>query len=212
MAALFDLDGTILGTYKEKNEIRNESARKLGISRIGKEEYYEAFREVVQGKKVDTRVPIFEKILGDRELAEDLAKEYKKRALENAFIHPDAEEVLRDLPVEKGLVTNGPRLVQRGKVREFDLERYFDSIVISGEVGESKPEPEIFSLALESLGSSPDESFYVGNVAGLDVVGAKNAGLTSVLINRGGDPSSSEPDYEIKNLRELYDIVDGIKS
>jgi len=80
--------------------------------------------------------------------------------------------------------------------------------LISGEVGEAKPGPEIFEIAMDSLGSSKDGTFYVGNAPGHDVLGAKNAGIVSVLVNRDGDPSGPEPDHEVKDLRELWDIID----
>lgn len=208
MAVLFDLDGTILGTYREKIEVRNECAREMGLPEMSNEKYYEVFNRIMDNSKVETRVPIFEEILGDRDTAEELAKEYRKRSLENTYVYPEAKEVLRNLPGKKALITNGPRLVQREKLKKFDLADYFDSIFISGEIGKSKPGEEIFLLALDSLESTPDESLYVGNSLRLDVAGANNAGLTSVLISRDEDSVGSEPDYEIKDLKELYEIVD----
>lgn len=207
MAVLFDLDGTIVGTRRKKSEMRDESARKFNIPEIDGERYIEVFWETLQDAKVDTRAPVFEKVLNEKELAEKVSEEYRKISLEQTFIYPDAEDVLQNLPVRKGLVTNGPRLVQWEKIRKLDLEKYFGTVVVSGEVGKSKPDPEIFSLALEDLESSPDESYYVGDYPDQDVVGAKRAGLTSVLINREGDPPGPKPDHEIKDLRELYDIV-----
>lgn len=206
MTVLFDLDGTILGR-KEEGKLRNYIARKLQVPKISKEEYYEACREVIRDSKVDTRLPIFEKILNNEELANQLAKEYRKKALTYTFVYSDAEEVLQNLKVKKGLVTNGPRLVQREKIKRFGLKQYFQNITISGEIGKSKPGPEIFLSALENLGSTPEESLYVGDTPEMDINGASNAGLTSVLITRHADSPGPEPDYKIEDLRELYDIV-----
>lgn len=212
MSVLFDLDDTILGTRRDKTEIRKECARELGAREVEEDEYYDAFKEVVQGGKVDTKVLVFEKVLGDRKLAEKFAKMYGKRALESSYVFPDAKEVLQGLEVKKGLVTNGPRLVQREKIERFNLGKYFDFIGISGELGVAKPKKKIFQIALESLDSTPEESIYVGNAPSLDVQGAHNAGLTSVLIVRGEDPSGPDPDYEIQNLKEIYDIIDEVES
>ena len=154
-----------------------------------------------------TRRPIFEELLRDRDLAEKLSERYQSLSLEKTLIYPDAEEVLQNLPGKKGLVTNGPRLDQWQKIEKFGLSRYFDTIVISGEVGVAKPNPQIFYRALSSINSSPAESFYVGDVEKLDVIGAKNAGLTSILIRRDGSPPKVKPDYEIRDLRELYELV-----
>jgi HAD superfamily hydrolase (TIGR01549 family) len=198
MAVLFDLDGTILGTSETKITILNRCAKDVGAPAITREQYYDVFDRLIQRGKLDTRRPIFETLLNDKKLAEKLEK---------TFVYPDARDVLQALPGKKGLVTNGPRLSQRMKIERFGLSPYFDVIVISGEVGVAKPNPQIFHLALRSLDSSPAESFYVGDVEKLDIMGAKNAGLTSILIRRDGAPPTVKPDYEIQDLRELYTLV-----
>jgi len=218
MAVFFDLDGTILGTSEKKITILNRCAKDVGAPLITREQYYDVFNRLIQRGKLDTRRPIFEALLKDKKLADALAKRYQHRSLEKTFVYPDARDVLPALPGKKGLVTNGPRLSQRMKIEQFGLSPYFDVIVISGEVGVAKPNPQIFHLALQALNSSPAESYYVGDVEQLDIMGAKNAGLTSILIRRDGAPPTVKPDYEIApptvkpdyeihDLRELYKLV-----
>jgi putative hydrolase of the HAD superfamily len=207
MAVLFDLDETILGTSEKRIEILNRCAKEVGAPEIKRSEYFKIFDRLIQRGRIDTRRPIFEELLHDKDLAEKLTKRYQSLSIEKTFFYPDAKEVLQNLPGKKGLVTNGPRLVQREKIEKFDLSKYFDVIVISGEVGVAKPDPRIFHCALSSIGSSPAESFYVGDVEKLDIIGAKNAGLTSILIRRDGAPPKVKPDYEIRDMRELYELV-----
>jgi HAD superfamily hydrolase (TIGR01549 family) len=207
MTVLFDLDGTILGTSEKKITILNRCAKDVGAPAITRETYYAVFNRLIQRGKLDTRKLVFETLLKDKKLAEKLSKQYQHRSLEKTFVYPDARDVLQALPGKKGLVTNGPRLSQRMKIEAFGLSQYFDVIVISGEVGVAKPNPQIFHLALRSLDARAAESFYVGDVEQLDVLGAKNAGLTSILIRRNGAPPTVQPDYEIQDLRELYTLV-----
>lgn len=208
MAILFDLDGTIVGSRRSKSEVMNECASELGLPEIGREEYRKTFNEVIKNEKVDTRVPVFEKLIGRRETAEQMSNCYARRSLRESIIYPDAEEVLRKLDVKKGLLTNGPRKVQWDKIKKFDLDKYFDSIIVSGEIGKSKPGKEIFEHALRDLESVAENSIYVGDFPDHDVAGARNAGLTSVLIKRFGQQDGPTPDYEINDLRELYGILD----
>lgn len=212
MAVLFDLDGTILGAQKEKGLVRNECAQKLELPEIEDEDYYNTLREVLHNEKVDNRIPIFEKIFDDEELAREMAEIYREKSLKNLYIYPDAKEVLKKIETKKGLITNGPKSIQWEKIREFDLEDFFDYIAVSGEIAKSKPDGEVFRFVLDKLDSSPEESLYVGNVPELDVQGAKNAGLLSVLINRGDECSPDdifdyEPDYVIGDLKDLLEII-----
>ena len=53
----------------------------------------------------------------------------------------------------------GPGL--RRILNEKGIEELFREIVISGEVGHIKPEPEIFNIALEKLESNPQETIFI---------------------------------------------------
>ena len=60
------------------------------------------------------------------------------------------------------------------------LEGMFDEIVISGDVGLHKPQPEIYKLAAERLGAAPEECVFVDDLRE-NVRGAEEVGMTAVL-------------------------------
>lgn len=60
------------------------------------------------------------------------------------------------------------------------LEGMFDTVVISGDVGLHKPQPEIYRLAAERLGVEPDECVFVDDLRE-NVRGAEEVGMTAVL-------------------------------
>jgi HAD superfamily hydrolase (TIGR01509 family) len=62
----------------------------------------------------------------------------------------------------------------------------FASITDSGNVGEEKPHPAIFAAALRDMKAEPAESLYVGDVYSVDYVGARNAGMQTVLFDVAG--------------------------
>ncbi len=66
------------------------------------------------------------------------------------------------------------------------LADLFELTVSAGELGSWKPAPEIFWMALERIGVAPEEAVYVGDNYHADVEGARNAGLTPVLIDPRG--------------------------
>ena len=56
-------------------------------------------------------------------------------------------------------------------------------VVDSGKVGFEKPDPRIFHLALERAGVTAEESYYVGDIYPVDVVGSRAVGMVPVLVD-----------------------------
>jgi putative hydrolase of the HAD superfamily len=77
-----------------------------------------------------------------------------------------------------------------------------DGVVTSAGSGSRKPDPVIFSQALEIAGCRASEAVHVGDTEEEDVAGAKAAGIRPILLNRegGGDISS---------LAEVAGMVEG---
>ena len=88
----------------------------------------------------------------------------------------------------------------RPLLQQFHLDRYFEIIVVSCEVGFAKPSPVIFEHAAKKLGIAPEHIVHVGDSAEEDVAGAKAAGVGALLLNR--DQKESEPG-QISSLRQL---------
>ncbi len=111
-----------------------------------------------------------------------------------------------------GIVSNGASDDQRERLAWFDLERHFQAVVISGEVGVVKPDPAIFRLALDGLGLPADRVWHVGDSLRSDVAGAQAAGITAVWLNRTGadrPTGSPQPDIEVASLTELAQMICG---
>jgi putative hydrolase of the HAD superfamily len=90
----------------------------------------------------------------------------------------------RDLRI--GVVSNNLLKEQEDKLRCCRLDQYVDALVVSGDVGVSKPDPRIFEIALEKLRCAPEESVMVGDAWDADIEGALAAGIRPVWLNRGG--------------------------
>ncbi|MFH1400644.1 MAG: HAD family hydrolase [Nanoarchaeota archaeon] len=69
---------------------------------------------------------------------------------------------------------------------KYDLDRYFDVILTSFDVGLLKPDPAFFRLAAKRLGVSVKDVVMVGDSIASDMVGARNAGMRGILIDRKG--------------------------
>ena len=68
-------------------------------------------------------------------------------------------------------------------LNELGLTHFFDSVVISGEVGVKKPDPRIFESAFTQTGMKPEEVVYVGDTED-DTEAARAAGTVPILIQR----------------------------
>jgi len=123
-------------------------------------------------------------------------------------LYPDVEPTLGRLKKDcysVGLVSNAP--ADTGRVVEaLGLTKYLDTTVISGVVGYSKPNPKIFAIALDEVGATPAEAVHVGDLYDADIVGARNAGIRGLLIDR--DSSRQGVDCpRIKSLEEVYSFL-----
>ena len=96
----------------------------------------------------------------------------------------------------------------RPLLQQFRLDRYFEIIVVSCEVGFAKPSPVIFEHAAEKLGIVPEHIVHVGDSVHEDVAGAKAAGVQSLLINRDNTVVDAVQIYSLRQL-EVFLLPDG---
>ena len=125
-----------------------------------------------------------------------------------------AEPLLRCLQARKhpiAVVTNGSKS-QRDKIEALEASRYFETVLISGEVRIAKPDPRIFRLALSRLNAAPGRSVFVGDSMEHDIAGARNAGMMTVYIRKGRTENAGDAlcDLVVTDLRELSDRVIGL--
>ena len=92
-------------------------------------------------------------------------------------------------------------------VDDFGLSAYFETIVDSGNVGISKPDKEIFMLAVKRLNLSPECCTVVGDSYHKDIVPAKAIGCKTIWLHQKGWHShsgiTSDADIIISSIAEL---------
>jgi REG-2-like HAD superfamily hydrolase len=92
-------------------------------------------------------------------------------------------EKLRDSGCVMAIVSNGESCLHR-TLEMHDLAQYFETVVISEEVGVEKPDPSIFHEALSRLGILPEKCVHTGDMMDADVKGARESGITPVWLDR----------------------------
>ena len=215
-AVLFDLDDTLCRYRRPGSEVLREAFSKAGVSPFfTPEEYGDRYRTYLEGSTdIETlRETCFGDIATekglDREVGIAVARAYASvRDQRNVEPLPGADRVVSELAdsYRLGLVTNGGPTMQRRKLNALGLDSAFDVTVFAGYDTAPKPDPEPFVVALDELGTTPDEAVYVGNSLSSDVAGASAAGLRSVWIpveDDDGESPAQIPEYRVNSLEEL---------
>lgn len=102
------------------------------------------------------------------------------------FVYPDTVptlEKLQRLNIPTAILSNFDSRLY-AVLKALDLEKYFDSVTISTEVGVAKPDPKIFSIALAKYNCSPADAWHIGDSVTEDYEAAKAAGLKGILLRR----------------------------
>jgi putative hydrolase of the HAD superfamily len=122
--------------------------------------------------------------------------------------YPQTQEILARLKTRYPLaiVSDAQSAYGLPELRAVGLADYFAPIVISGDYGYRKPDVRLFQSALSKLRISPKEAIYIGNDRFRDVLGARQAGMKTILFCPSGNPGGSpetEPDYILYHFADL---------
>lgn len=142
--------------------------------------------------------------------AEELAYHYDRNFGDHNVIFPNSERLLKELKDRGyivGVITNGPSMLQNHKMDTSGLRPYCDIVVVSGDVGVHKPDPELFRYTANQLGLDCEECAYVGDHPINDIQGALQAGMKAIRMNFGW---FKDQDL-IDGVPVIEDIIDVLK-
>ena len=143
--------------------------RALETGEIGEDEFGERFGELLG---IGERAGLVDRMFGGMQPDEEMLG-----ALRRA----------RQAGIRTGLVSNSMGV---GRYDRSGFAELFDGVVISGEVGMHKPEPEIFLLGAERAGVEPRDCVFVDDLR-QNCEGAEAVGMTAIL-HRGAERTVPE--------------------
>jgi putative hydrolase of the HAD superfamily len=189
-AVAFDLDYTLAVPTESRASLLADATAAVDAPRLSRAAYLDAHADNLTRR---TREPIFERLLESHETnveAADLTAAYRDRINDALEPVPGVESMLADLRgrYRLGLLTNGPVVAQRSKLRELGWEDAFDVALVTGELPSGKPDAAAFEALLSELGTDAEETVFVGDDTDADIVGASGAGLTAVQVRFPGGP------------------------
>ena len=227
-AFFFDLDDTLFdatGLARKARRAAIESMIENGLTGVTADEGFTILQEIVKefGSNYDNHFNMFLKRLDQlsTKLVTVAVITYHKIKLEELKLYPDVFGFLQNLrdniSCTLGIITDGLPIKQYEKILRLGLDPFFPHVFISDEIGIRKPNPKIYSYALEKTGAVAGQSLVIGDRLDYDIVPAKKAGMKTCLIHRNGkhdklfdEEERNQIDYEVWDLGDLWDQIKDI--
>jgi len=145
-------------------------------------------------------------------LPQFLSGMYRAASMFKLQLYPCVSDVLSSLvgQYRLGALSDAQSAWAMPELRAVGLDSFFETVVVSGDLGYRKPDPRIFSLAFARMQLSPEDVLFVGNDMYRDIYGAQQAGMRAVYFasNQGRTKyKETEPDYIIYNFGELLTAI-----
>jgi putative hydrolase of the HAD superfamily len=120
---------------------------------------------------------------------------------------PNAKETLQELKRRGyllGVITDTmyPLEWKNLRLQKAGVNEFIDVIACSTVLGVHKPDPRIYSSALEQAQLSPEQSAFVGHLS-IELAGARNAGMMTIAVNYD---QNAIADYYCKSIIDLLEI------
>lgn len=222
---LFDLDNTILDFGKSSEDAFHKLLSEINPALNAAELYpiYNTINHQIwddrEAGKIShnelkwKRWDLFFKSVGidfDPHISNDI---YFETIKGNATFVEHAEQMLEDVSSKHNtmIVTNGLSEVQWPRIKSAQLEKHFNQIIISDEIGVAKPQVDFFNHCDTFIDNSvpKDRILIIGDTLKSDILGGINYGIKTCWYNHFGQPNSTEinPDFEIESIAQFADIL-----
>lgn len=228
-ALIFDVDDTL---YDQIQPFERALERHIEVAREQIEPLYLSFRryadEVFEATAIgkmslkDSHIYRLKHTLADfgyqvsdaTALAIQIDYDYFQGQIELSPVFPEIFSWCQAQGIAMGIITNGPYRHQLRKIRTMGLVNWFEleHVLISGQVGITKPNPAIFQLMEERLGMSGEDICYLGDSFENDVVGAKAANWKAIWFNHRKRVEPIAPYQADKVVTDWDELVEVIQS
>ena len=225
-AVTFDVGGTLLRPYPSVGHVYATVVARHGYPNLNPEALTRRFLQAWTGKEdFDYSRAAWERLV--HETFHDIipVRHVPFEALYQRFAQPDTWELcehvlptlleLRKRGLRLAIISNWderlrplleaislPTAVE--KSAPTTLAELFDGrLIVSHELGCTKPSPAIFHHACQLLGVAPEAVLHVGDSVREDLMGARGAGMQGLLL----DPAGATP-YSIADLREVPRLLE----
>lgn len=221
---LFDFDNTLVDFDLASKKSLWQSFEEFGIECT--EDIYKVYKKVngkcwaaLEKKKItgeELRPKRFEQLFKKLDISPTSPEEFSVRYLENlvhkSLAYNGVHELLDQFKpnYKLGIITNGFKEVQRPRLKKLELNDFFDSIVVSDEIGVSKPHLEYFEYVENTFEEKfeKDRVLVIGDSLNSDIGGGINFGVDTCWISHGRDlKGANKPTFIIRDVLKLTNIL-----
>lgn len=220
---LWDIDGTILNFLAAEKAAIQRGFQEFNIgectdemladySQINKK-YWEMLerkeaskQEILYGRFYE----FFDKYGIDKSIADDFQPWYQLALGDTIVFENGALSLLKELKgkVKQYAVTNGTKVAQTKKLSKSGLDKIFDGVFISEDIGVEKPSVDFFVKVFQKTELTETDKkkiLIVGDSLTSDIKGGNNIGIDTCWYNPKGanKPNDIIVNYEIKELSDL---------
>ena len=198
-AVIFDFGQTLVDSANGFRSAEKQAEQKLfeNLSQVEWDDFIDRYRLIRRrfvGNSDFSRIAMWKELFltfnqkGDEMLLKQWETEYWETVKNYTKPFPETESVLAKLKnmFSLAVITNtqGQRGSGTHRISLFpEIEKYLDALIVSGEEGiPPKPDPVPFQLCLDKLGIINNEAVFIGDDWGIDMVGAKNAGIRPIWL------------------------------
>ena len=201
---VFDLWNTLI--YDSSKEKHEKMSKLLGFeNRQEFWDYCDSHFFHRNQKFYDFLKELIEERVSGKTTFEEIKKIWEEtRNYVNMF--PDTIDLLKKLKkkYKLAIISNSAGEEARMALEKFEVDSFFDYIVLSCEVEIAKPDPRIFQLVLDYFDVNGEECVMVGDNLETDIIPAKTLGMKGILVDtRKKYPEYKDEDWYITSLNEL---------
>jgi len=209
-AVTFDVGGTLIEPWPSVGHVYSAVAAELGYSGLSAEKLNEAFVRAWKLKQnfdyslrawfalvEEVFVPQLSPPLSQK-LFESLYQRFTDRAVWRVYddVRPTLKR-LRQRGYRLAVISNWDERLKPLLI-DLQLSDYFETIVVSVDVGATKPSPKIFDHTLAVLNLPATAVLHVGDSVDEDIVGPQQCGISALLLDRTGKSTNS-----LSSLKDL---------
>ncbi|HIO72695.1 MAG TPA: HAD family hydrolase, partial [Flavobacteriales bacterium] len=218
-AVIFDLDNTLLDFISMKESAVSSAVQAMieaGLD-LDEKSSYERIITLYQETGWENQ-QIFDIFLKEKTgevdnkyLAAAIVS-YRRAREATLRLYPDVQRtlnVLAKMGLKLAVVSDAPSREAWMRIYYLNLHHVFDLVLTFDDVGERKPSPKGFEMALEKLGIKTDEALMIGDWPERDVAGASKLGIKTIYAKYGDTFGTVESgaDWDVENIYEVVGII-----